>query len=323
MIKYSLKGSEEVVNFSYDKKTKTEVIVQFENQLLPEVKVLKKHQLFSGKSGEIYAELNPKREGVIYLGLGHSKKLDNDELRLAGFKLNQGLTQKKVKKAHLSFKSLTETKKVLSAFVEGILHGNYSFDRYKSEPKEKVDVLLSLNGIKEYQSFIIEVTNLVNGVNIAKDFVNTPAFDLYPENYAQKIQDLFKDSAVKVEVYNQAQIEELGMKGLLAVAQGSAREPRFVVMSYMPNKESEEHLTFVGKGLTYDSGGYAIKPASSMVTMQCDMAGSAAVVGALKAISDNKLPVNVVAVTAMAENLISGKAYKNGDIISSMKGTTI
>ena len=115
----------------------------------------------------------------------------------------------------------------------------------------------------------------------------------------------------------------MGMKALLAVNAGSDKHPRFVVMRYLPNKDVQEHITFVGKGLTYDSGGYAIKPANSMATMHSDMAGSAAVVGAMKAISDNKLPVNVVAVTALTENLINGSAYKNGDIVSSMKGTTI
>ncbi len=323
MVKCYLKGSGKMVNLLYDKKTRTEIVLQFENQLGAETKVLKKNDLFSGKSGEVYVELNPKREGVIYFGLGHAKKLDSDELRVAGFKLNKALINHKVKKAHINFKEVKEVEKVLFHFVEGLLHGNYSFNRYKSDVKEVKPVELSLNGVKKHEHVIVEATNLVKGVNIAKDFVNTPAIDLYPENYANQIQELFKDTDVEVEVYDKAQIEKLGMKAFLAVAHGSERDPRFVVMKYMPNKETEEHITFVGKGMTYDSGGYAIKPATSMVTMQNDMGGSAAVVGALKAISDNKLPVNIVAVTALAENMISGRAYKNGDIISSMKGTTI
>ncbi len=309
-----------MVNFIYNKKTKTEVVLQFENALSDEAKVLKKNDLFSGKSGEVYAELNPKREGVIYFGLGHSKKLDNDELRLAGFKLNKALVNLKVKSAHVDLKGFNE---VVSSLIEGILHANYKFDRYKSKTEEVEPLSLALNNANEFEGLINEVINLVNGVNIAKDFVNTPAIDLYPENYAEAIKEVFKGTDVLVEVYDKEEIKKMNMHALLAVAHGSEKDPRFVVMRYMPNKETDEHITFVGKGMTYDSGGYALKPATSMVTMQNDMAGSAAVVGALKAISDNKLNVNIVAVTALAENMISGRAYKNGDIVSSMKGTTI
>lgn len=312
-----------MLNIIFDKKTKTEVVLVFENNLTEGAKELKKAKLFIAKSGEVFADLNLKREGVIYLGLGSSKKVDNDELRLAGFKLAKALVSNKVAKAHLNLKGFLETETVLTHLVEGLLHSNYSFDRYKTDKKDEKDIELSLVGAKKFEHLVHEVTNLVNAVGIAKDFVNTPAIDLYPENYANQIADLFKGTNVEVEVYDKAELEKMGFKALLAVAHGSDRDPRVVVLKYMANKESEEHITFVGKGLTYDSGGYALKPAASMVTMQCDMGGSAAVVGALKAISDNNLPVNVVGIVGLVENMISGRAYKNGDIVSSLKGSTI
>lgn len=308
-----------MVKFVYNKKTKTEVVLQFEDALNDKAKELKENDLFSGKSGEAYADLDISRAGVIYFGLGNKDNLDNDELRVAGFKLNKALVNLKVKEAHVD---LNEFNDVVPYLVEGLLHGNYNFDRYKSKKEESKEISLSLNG-KDLEEVVNEVTNLVNGVNIAKDFINTPAIDLYPENYAEAIVEVFKGTNVSVEVYDKKEIEKLGMHALLAVAHGSEREPRFVVMRYMPNKDVKEHITFVGKGMTYDSGGYALKPATSMVDMQNDMSGSAAVVGAMKAINDNKLNVNIVAVTALAENMISGRAYKNGDIVSSMKGTTI
>ncbi len=307
----------------FDKKTKAEVVVEFDNNLSEGAKELKKAKLFSGKSGEVFPSLNVKREGVIYLGLGSNKKFDGEDVRLAGFKLGKALASNKVSKAHLNLKDVKNVDKFLAHLVEGLLHSNYSFDKYKSKKEDDLVIELSLNGVKKLEHVVTEVTNLVNAVNIAKDFVNTPAIDLYPESYANEIVKLFENSEVEVEVYDKPQLEAMGFKALLAVAEGSDKEPRLVVLKYMPNKETDEHITFVGKGLTYDSGGYALKPAGSMVTMQCDMGGSAAVVGALKAISDNKLPVNVVAVTGLVENMIDGSAYKNGDIIGSLKGSTI
>lgn len=313
-----------MINISFNKKTKTEVVLVFENKLPEAVKALKKAKLFAGKSGETYTDLSVKRDGFIYLGLGNSNKIDNEELRIAGFKLGKVLVSNKVLKAHIDFKGNKLTKDLLFHLTEGLLHANYSFDNYKSNQEKSNEVNeLSLIGVKKYEFLVHEATNLVNGVKVAKDFVNTPPIDLYPESYANKIVELFQGSDVKVEVFDKPAIEALGMKALLAVASGSDKDPRFVVMSYLPNHEINEHITFVGKGLTYDSGGYAIKPAASMATMHSDMAGSAAVVGALKAISDNKLNVNIVAVTALTENMINGSAYKNGDVISSMKGTTI
>ena len=145
---------------------------------------------------------------------------------------------------------------------------------------------------------------------------------MYPESFANYVVDLFKDLPVEVDVLDKNQIENLNMKAFLSVSEGSDKEPKFVIIKYMP-EDKKEHITFVGKGLTYDSGGYAIKTTSGMVNMKSDMAGASSVVGAIYALAKNEVQTNVVGVMALCENLISGSAYKNGDIISSMKGTTI
>ena len=136
------------------------------------------------------------------------------------------------------------------------------------------------------------------GIFTARDLINTPPIDLYPESYAKQIVEMFKGTDVEVEVYNKKQIETLNMHALLAVASGSDKDPRLVVLKRLPLKE-KEHVTIVGKGLTYDSGGYAIKPASSMASMHSDMSGSAAVVGLFKALSLNKVEKNVVGVICL------------------------
>ncbi|MDO5650498.1 MAG: leucyl aminopeptidase, partial [Gallicola sp.] len=127
---------------------------------------------------------------------------------------------------------------------------------------------------------------------------------------------------VDVKVYNKKQIEEMGLKAFLEVGKGSEKEPKFIVMEYFKGGEKKP-LAFVGKGLTYDSGGYSLKPTDSMNYMFSDMGGAGTVIGALSAIAKNKLKVNVVGVIAACENLISGRAYKPGDIIDSLSGKKI
>jgi leucyl aminopeptidase len=144
-----------------------------------------------------------------------------------------------------------------------------------------------------------------------------------PVTLAEKVIELGDAKGFEVEVLDYDQIKALKMESFIAVAKASAHEPRFIIMRYKGDPASEDVLGYVGKGLTYDSGGLSIKPTASMATMKSDMAGSAAVIGAMCAIADNKLKKNVVAVVAACENMIAGNAYRPGDIIDSMGGKTI
>ncbi|NMA83571.1 MAG: leucyl aminopeptidase, partial [Epulopiscium sp.] len=128
---------------------------------------------------------------------------------------------------------------------------------------------------------------------------------------------------IQVEIYGRDQIEELGMEAFLAVTEGSAEEPQFIVMTWNGEPNSDKKMALVGKGLTFDSGGYSLKPSAGMETMNTDMAGAASVIGAMKALALSKVEKNVVGIIAACENLISGAAYKPGDIIGSMSGKTI
>ncbi|MGL4875060.1 MAG: leucyl aminopeptidase, partial [Clostridium sp.] len=133
-----------------------------------------------------------------------------------------------------------------------------------------------------------------------------------------------KDYGFEVEVFEKDKIEEFGMEAFLAVAKGSKKKPRLIVMRYFGDANNREKtIGLVGKGLTFDTGGYSLKPSASMDTMKSDMGGAAAVAGAMALIAKRKLKVNVISVIAACENAISGNAYKPGDIIGSMKGTTI
>lgn len=170
---------------------------------------------------------------------------------------------------------------------------------------------------------IEESVVLAEAIINARHMVNEPACIITPSVLADMAVNLGKTHGFEVEVHGPDWIQEKGLDAYWAVAKGSDEEPRFIVMRIMNNPASDKKLGYIGKGMCYDSGGYAIKPAAGMNTMQTDMAGSAAVINAMAALARTKAPVNVVAVVAACENMISGHAYRNGDIISSYAGKFI
>jgi len=154
--------------------------------------------------------------------------------------------------------------------------------------------------------------------------VNEPANVLNPIELAQRAKIAGDTSGFEVEILEEDRIKELNMEAFIKVASASDNPPRLIVMRYRGDKDNEKNiLGLVGKGVTYDSGGLSIKSSEEMLTMKCDMGGAASVIGAMSAISQLKLKVNVVGVIAACENMISGSSYRPGDIIKSMAGKTI
>ncbi len=289
----------------------------------------KEKGLIQGKAGEVYSSIC-KDEQVIILGMGDKRKVSLETLRKSFHALGKEAMKYKVKSIAVEipeFEGLCYKMTVVSA-VEGLLQSEYSYEKFLTEKKVKPcleEVFLSVAKGKEDTAAeaIAEAQNIAEGIFTARDLVNEPAINMYPEILANSAKKELTALGVKVEVFEKAKIEELGMEAFLAVGRGSAKESRFIVMSYAGNPDSKEKIALVGKGITYDSGGYCLKPANSMKTMHTDMAGSASVIGVLKAIAKSKLKKNVVGIVAACENMISGDAYKTGDIIGSMSGKTI
>ncbi|NLX82215.1 MAG: leucyl aminopeptidase [Clostridiales bacterium] len=168
-----------------------------------------------------------------------------------------------------------------------------------------------------------QAKKLAEGIRITRRLVNEPANVMSPKRLAQEASELAKKHGFEIEVFDEQQIQDMGMQAFYSVAKGSDAPPRFMVMRYMNNQDTKQVLALVGKGLTYDSGGYALKPAAGMDTMFCDMGGAGAVIGAISTLAMLKAKVNVVAIVAACENMISGHAYRNGDIIGSLAGKFI
>lgn len=291
---------------------------------------LKERELFEGKLGETYTNISYSGDHYMILGLGEEENLKVDSLKKAYFKVGKELIKSKVESIHIK---AVPTKNFsyessIQAIVEGLLQSEYAFEKYLSKKKTNPslrEVYLDVveEEKKSIEKAIGETQNLIDCVFLARDLVNEPAMYMTPKALGQRAQKELENLGVEVKVYGKKEIEELGMKAFLAVSKGSAQEPQLIVMKYMGDPTSDKKTALVGKGLTYDSGGYSIKPTNSMMTMHSDMGGSASVIGAMKAIALGKLKKNVVAVVAACENMISGGAYKPGDIIGSMAGKTI
>lgn len=287
-------------------------------------------ELFKGTCGEIYSDLSLNGSNTIILGLGEEEKLNFESLRKAFYNLGKELMKLKIESAEVSvakFKDLCYRKTNI-AIVEGLLQSEYAFEKYLTEKKVKPSVKDFYLDIVEGQDDLVgeaieEANIIVEGIFLARDLVNERAIVMTPKKLASVAKEELEAVGVKVEVLGREEIEKLDMKAFLAVAEGSEEEPQFIVMNWNGGAKNDETIALVGKGLTYDSGGYSLKPSASMDTMFCDMGGAGSVIGAMKSIAKAKVKKNVVAIVAACENLISGGAYKPGDIIGSMAGKTI
>lgn len=283
---------------------------------------------FTGDAGqvlEIAAPSGLKAARVVLYGLGAKKQVSGNvyekAVAAAVKHLLLGGTQT------LSLHIDAEDGELSSRAALGASLAAYRFDQYRS--RLKADRKPSLGTVeivaaddkaakKAWKSW----EPVAEGVKLARDFVMEPANILYPEEYAKRISKLEKEG-LEIEVLGEAQMKKLGMGSLLGVSQGSVREAKLVIMRWNGGKEGDKPLAFVGKGLTFDTGGISLKPGPGMEEMKGDMGGSAAVVGLMRALAGRKAKVNVVGVVALVENMPDGNAQRPGDIVTSMSGQTI
>jgi leucyl aminopeptidase len=267
---------------------------------------------------------------IILAGLGDPAKLQARDLELIGGAICGTLQAAKVTDAFLAADlpapGVISSPEVSALLASGLRLRQYSFTRYKSvgadeKPKLKSITLLTKEPAaaqRLFQAF----DALAAGVHLARDLVNEPANILTPAEFARRAAAV-KDLGVKVEILTPRELKKLGMGALLGVAQGSVNEPRLVVMQWLGGRKGERPLAFVGKGVTFDTGGISMKPASGMEDMKGDMGGAACVSGLMHGLAARKAKVNVVGVIGLVENMPSGNAQRPGDVITSMSGKTI
>lgn len=223
----------------------------------------------------------------------------------------------------VEIENLTGNQAFLLALAEGLSLANYQFLKYKSVPKVNTFKDAYLPQAEDYE--LEELQNLVYTVLKARDLVNEPVIYLTAEKFSEELTNLAEEAGVSIEVLNKKQIESLKMGGLLAINFGAPNPPTFNILEYKPAQaRNSQPVVLVGKGVVYDTGGLSLKDtANSMDIMKCDMAGAAAIAGAILALAHNKVPVHVVGLIPATENRLDGNAITPGDVITMFDGKTV
>jgi len=213
----------------------------------------------------------------------------------------------------------------LAAAAEGSLLGAYAFTAYRTNGNRKAPLarLSLVTDAADADEALRTATAVSEAVRTARDLVNTPPNDLYPETFAARARELAEAAGLEVEVLDDAALAEAGFGGVLGVGQGSSRKPRLVRLRWAGGPSPRAHVALVGKGITFDTGGISIKPAANMDHMTSDMSGAAAVIATTVLAATLELPVAVTATVPMAENMPSDTAYRPGDVLRMYGGRTV
>ncbi|WIG57947.1 MAG: Cytosol aminopeptidase PepA [Ktedonobacterales bacterium] len=295
----------------------------------------------TGTAGEVtlihtLGKIEPER--VAILGLGPRKRFTADRVRRAAAIASRALRKAGAKRVGLALawaESGVNLAQAARAAAEGALLGLYAFDVYKAKKNggnggnegacKEIEALTILGRGREpaLRSAVERGRILAEATNFARDLGNEPPNVLSPEELANRARRMAEETGLECEIFGQKEMEKQGMGALLGVAQGSEREPRFIILRWRGGRKGEPGPAFVGKGITFDTGGISIKPAEGMQAMKMDMCGGAAVIGAMRAIALLKPAINVTGIVPTTENMPGGNAYRPGDILRASNGKTI
>jgi leucyl aminopeptidase len=287
---------------------------------------------FTGKLYETALLYRPEgiaAKRLVVIGGGKRDKFSSVEVRRLAGVLVRSLKPKGIRSVALLLDTPNGDEYVTPA-IEGAVLGDWEADKYKSDPKKnerRIDSFsLIVPGVAQnaIRSALERGRIIAEAQNLTRDLVNEPANKLIPRDLAQAAQKMAGDFGLECEVLDQESMAKLGMGALLGVAQGSTNPPFLIAMKYRPASTSGNvHLALVGKGVTFDTGGISIKPSDGMEKMKYDMAGAAAVIGAMRAIAQLKPAIPVTGYVPTVENMLNGNAQRPGDIVTSLSGKTI
>ncbi|MDP4199099.1 MAG: leucyl aminopeptidase [Bacteroidota bacterium] len=294
----------------------------------------------AGKAEETFVIYPKKGEAVarrlVLVGMGKKEKLSLEIVRRAA---SRAAKKAEATKSRSLAIYLPEVKghsgaEVAYAAVEGIKLGLYKFDKFfkREEPKVSLDTVVILedgdslagSSADEVRTAIAEAEMVCDAAIFAREMENEPSNNKYPETLANWAKDVASANGLKITVFGPKELKANGMIGILSVNQGSVKEARFIAMEYRgaPKKDTAP-VVLIGKGITFDTGGISLKPGAGMGDMKSDMSGAATVIATLKAVSDLKLPVNVIGLISSAENMPSGSAMRPGDVITYANGLSV
>jgi len=282
-----------------------------------------------GKVDEITKVTFTKPEVIYFTGLGSAQKqYDPETLRRAAGSAARSLGGVSSSTFALPAISLAQ----VAAVAEGAALGAYAFNEFRFSTKKDIDLPLDQIVIAvskptdtSFKRALVRAEVIARNTALVRDLINTPPSHLTPDSFCTRMKKIATPLGLKVEILNEKALKAQGYGGIIGVGQGSANAPRLLHISYKPTKTSKTipRYAFVGKGITFDTGGLALKPANGMEAMKSDMSGAAAVIGAIFAIAELKLPVAIDSWAPLAENMVSENATRPSDIISIYGGKTI
>ncbi len=274
----------------------------------------KKHNFSFNKYTHFVIIVIVKEENTVY------KKLES--LRKQGDKVGKFLLRHNQNSININ--GLSAESATIKAFSEGLILGNYKFLKYKSNKDSEAIKSINITGKNITKSDILELKAITEGVYHCRDLINTPFRDMKAMDFADNILKLCNPLGIKTEVFNKSQLSALKMAGIIAVNSGSSTEPAFIKLEWCPeSKKNKKPIVLVGKGLVFDTGGISLKPASGMEEMKSDMAGGAAVFGAIYAIAKAKLPVHIIGLIPATDNQPGNNAMIPGDVITMSNNVTV
>ena len=271
---------------------------------------------------------------VAVVGLGKREDLSLESLRVAAASAARKARDLRLSRfatiVHGAGAGGLDPRLTARVLVECSLLALYRYDELKSPPERSPGKVEEITVVERddtraetFEAAVRESELVADAVALARDLAQGPSNIVTPSYLADKAREVAERRDVACEIWGPAELEQKGMRAILAVSSGSAQEPRFVVLRYRGSDSSQRTLAVVGKGITFDSGGISIKPSDGMENMRHDMSGAAAVVGFVQLAADAKLPLNILGIFAATENLPSGSAYKPGDVLRPYHGATI
>jgi leucyl aminopeptidase len=320
-----------------DKKSTTIDIKSVDKELVQSVKAVKAFQNFKAGKGETLSATGAEGETILVWGLGDKSKFSKEDLRRVTANLFKAVSSKNYKTIALdalSFHGISKKEETLALIHEAIEMTSYKFDKYFSKKSERsfkhISLYIEDGKLKTKANKLIKThMNLADSVNFCRTLIDEVPNVLNSVEYAKVIEKdvrtALKGKGVRVKTLGKAELKKEKMGCFLAVNAGSAYDPRLVHLTYTPKKvtKNTKHIALVGKGLTFDTGGYSLKPGGAMMGMKFDMGGSATVYGAFRAAVLNNAPVKITCILGMTDNAVNSKATFPDSIVTSRKGLTV
>ena len=288
-----------------------------------------RRQRFEGESGtaaEVFAQDGGTTRRILFVGTGSGSKPAETAEKLGGTAaaklLTSGESHAVIDLGGFDYDADSAARVALAATLRA-----WRYDRYRTKLKdkqkptlEKVTIVGASGAAERWES---RWKAVAEGISLTRELVTEPANIIYPETFVERVRSSVEGTGLEVEVLDGAAMAKLGMGALLGVAQGSVRDARLLILRWNGGQDGQAPVAFVGKGVTFDTGGISIKPAQGMEAMKWDMGGAGGVVGGMRALAGRKARANVIGICGLVENMPDGNAQRPGDVVTSMSGQTI